>query len=208
MPISSIERIGIPNLRRVSDTVFSGATLEGRLDYLTKIKESGITSVVDFRAGAASALKNQCDSLGLSYLQFPLDHTLSIGAKSKGNVSRVVGSDFVKKMKDFFTVMNKGNAYIGCQYGIDRTNAGLCYNYFLNAANKKQVAPIILTWADSPNLKATINRLVRSIYKTAKNLTAEQKGILGINVAKQDIFKDLFKTKIGEMIYRNLRYIR
>lgn len=206
MIIGGVEQLGIPNLRRVSDTVFSGPTLEGKTLSLLKLKDAGISTIVDFRGDATAKLAQECQKLGMEYMQFPLDHTLSVGKKS--SLPRKVATDFVIKMKKFFEIMNKGNAYVGCNYGIDRTNVGLAYNYFLNPKAEASCPPIILTWADSPNVKGTINRLIRCIQKTVKSMSPEQKAMLSIKGNSLEIFQTVFKSKIGKMIYRNLRYIR
>lgn len=199
MPVSMFDVLSLPQARRISDTVFSGPTLEGNLQYLLKLKQAGIDTVVDFRGDATNLLSDECQKVGLKYFKFSLDHIFKSGKNE-------CTPQFVSGLKQFFDIMNRGRAYIGCQFGIHRTNAALAYNFFLNPQSKN--APNILPWHEGVSMKSTINMLVKMIRKSVKNMTEDQRQAINIFGSGKEIFNNVFKEKIGRLISQNMKYIR
>ena len=158
--------LGISQLRLLGAKTYSGETLEESPEKLKKLKELGIETVVDFREEAGDTYKKLCAQNGLEYFQFPLKHSASF------NVKEGVSDDFVKKMKRFFEIFNKGNAYMGCKWGIDRTNLALMMNYLVNP--EVHMIPTITAWGGESS-KNIINKNQKIIEKMCKSLTPEQK---------------------------------
>jgi hypothetical protein len=74
-------------------------------------------------------------------------------------------------------MVNKGQTYQGCHFGIDRTNLGLTLNYLLNPKATK--APKLLSW-DNYTVGNIVNRTTKSVKKIIKKLTPEQRKMLGL----------------------------
>ena len=180
--------MGIKNIRTVTPNIISGSTFEAlsTADF-TSLKKIGVDTIVDFRSDGSELLKNKCRTSGIGYLKFPLDNVLTLDnpkyfvkAEKSVDHKRHVTNDFINELKQYFQVMNKDNAYVGCYYGIDRTNMGLTLNYLLNP-KAYPAAPEILTWPGERK-KSTINKLTKIIKKILKSLTEEQRQSLGLSI--------------------------
>ncbi len=209
--VGKVINIGIKNLRQLGNGVISGATLEGRPQLLTKIKNAGIKTIVDFRSEATPLIQKECEQAGLKYFKFGLNHTIF------ENKPFTVAPDFAKKLKQFFEIMNHGDAFIGCQFGIDRTNSGILLNYFVNPQSAKFNVPSIIAGTmergNDLDIKIskhmpkclinTINKSIRKTLQCLKRMTPEQRAELGIPENSRERFEKLFKDKIGKLIRRN-----
>ena len=161
----SISKLGAKNLRRVGINCFSGATFEGSNINLNKIKDAGIKTIIDFRSEASKDFALECKNAGIEYKLFPLGHTKA-NPLSQIN-ENIVSEDFVKGLKEIIDTINEGNVYMGCRYGIDRTNLGLVLNYLLNP--KASTPPMILTWGDF-RTKSVINKTLKVARKMIKKI--------------------------------------
>ena len=104
--------------------------------------------------------------------------------------------------------MNRGHAYIGCQYGVHRTNAALVYNYVLNNPNGKSFAsPSIARINGDRDINNTINFLFRKVWKTLKVMSPEEKAELKILGDKSELFEKYILRKVGEL-KRNVKCFR
>ena len=179
----------IPQLRLLGAKTYSGETLENSPEKLKKLKELGINTVVDFREEAYGTYKNLCAQNGIEYFQFPLKHSANF------NVKDGVSDDFVKRMKRFFEICNEGNAYMGCKWGIDRTNLALMLNYLVNP--EVHMIPKIVTW-NGESLKNIINRNQKIIEKLCKSLTPVQKEKLELPSDQSYVMKRRAKNLINK----------
>jgi hypothetical protein len=116
-----------------------------------------------------------CKDLDIEYLRFPLDNTRNIPGRVRLGID--VTDDFVKNLKKYIDMVNKGQTYQGCHFGIDRTNLGLTLNYLLNPKATK--APKLLSW-DNYTVGNIVNRTTKSVKKIIKKLTPEQRKMLGL----------------------------
>ena len=107
-----------------------------------------------------------------------------------------ITSAFVDKLQRFFKMVNDGNVYMGCQFGIDRTNIGLFLNYLMNAEVKN--APTIITWPYERK-KAVANKNIRIVRKIIKHLTPEQRKQLGI----PEDYNCMLQIRIYEILDKN-----
>ncbi len=184
-----ITRLQIPNLRVLESNSISGSTFEKRsAEDLKKLKDSGIRAIIDFRSEAGCTFGKKCNELGMDYLNIPIEHSYNIfGGHKKGNLPTTVSDEFVEQLKQFFSLANKGNNYIGCNFGIDRTNIGLVYNYLLNMSATKP--PKLLSWGDFSH-QNVINRTIKQVKKTIKHLTPEQRETLNLPSNYEEILKE------------------
>ena len=165
----AISGYGISDLRDITPTIAAGPTLETKPKVLAILKDNGVTSIVDFRGGSQPLIENACSQTGLNYYNFDFNHTISSGRKT---IAQPL--NFIEQLKQFFRIMNKGHAYIGCQYGVHRTNAALVYNH-------------------------TINFLSRKVWKTIKAMTPSEKSFFNLTGSKEEIFFNIIKKKAGEL---------
>ena len=93
-------------------------------------------------------------------------------------------------------IYNKGNVYMGCNYGIDRTNLALTFNYLLNS--KTKTPPKILSW-DEYKPKNILNRTIKFTKKRIKKFTEIQKRILKL---PKDLH-DFIYPKINKLVHFN-----
>ena len=198
--ISEIKRLEIPNLRFLEKCCMSGPTLQDRpIRDILLLKKMGIRTIVDFREGAPKEYADFCKNNGLSYFNFPLDSIENINNdifyRRIEPQTYVAKPQLVDMLKKFFDTMKRGHAYVGCQYGIDRTNKGLAIDYFLGS-NKR--APRMLHWEDETQ-KAVVNRNVRIVEKIFHHLTPEQKTLLGLPF----VFRDILSRKMARFILEN-----
>jgi len=193
-----IKELNIPNYRMVNSTSISGGTFSNRsiLD-LSELKSCGIETIIDFRGEAQQSFADSCKRLGLNYFNFNLNNVINMTNPEyfipKKNERTMISDKFVSKLKVFFDLVNRGNAYIGCQFGVDRTNIGLVLNYLMNP--KTETAPTILTWPYEKK-KMIANKNIKVVKKIIKRLTPEQKQYLGI--------PEDYSSILQERIYRLL----
>ena len=201
--IQCLKALNILNLRILGLNTVSGSTFETRVPAdFEALRRIGVHSIVDFRADASEKIGNKCVAAGIQYKNFPLDNVLTLQNPNYFYLDKVgklrVTDKFVKELKNYFEIMDSENSYVGCQYGIDRTNVGLVLNFLLNP-KVKHGAPEILTWPGERR-KSVINRNTKVIKKILKALTDEQKQFLGLSLENNDytnrqILKLLQKNK-------------
>ena len=196
MRISEVmQKYGISDLREVSSTIVAGPTLETRPKLLPILKEQGITTIVDFRGGDQPLLRNVCEQNAINYRNFDFNHAISSGKKT---ISQPV--NFIDELKAFFGIMNKGNAYIGCEYGIHRTNAALVYNHILNNPDGTRfTTPQLSRLNGDGDINSIINFLSRKVWKTIKLMTAEEKNFFNLKGTKREVFEHFILKKVGEL---------
>ena len=186
----------IKNLRPVGNSCVSGATLEGNIKGLRQVKAAGIDTIVDFRSEASSIFEQTCKAEGIDYILFPLGHTRSGLSGKSAQIENIISDKYVEKLEKFIKAVNEKNVYMGCHYGIDRTNLGLVLNYLLNP---KATAPKIITWGDF-RTKSVINRTLKTARKIIKKMTPKQRQKLGLD----ENYNELFQQKINSLLALNL----
>ena len=191
LDFNTISTLNISNLRKLESGNLSGATFATKSpEELLKLRQAGIKRIVDFRSEGSSDFDKLCKELGFEYLRLPLDNTRAIPGRERAGI--VVTDDFVKSIKKFFEMTDKGLTYQGCHYGIDRTNLGLTLNYLINP-NAKRV-PRLLTWGDF-RFGNVVNRTIKTVKKIIKQLTPEQRQTL--NLPKN--FEEILNNRIYEL---------
>lgn len=190
-----INGYGVPNLRSVTSNIIAGPTLETRPHLLEVLKQNDITTIVDFRGGTQPLIENACQKTGLNYFNFDFNHTIS-----QGKGAMPAPKDFIDQLKQFFNVMNKGHAYVGCQYGIHRTNAALIFNNILNNADNQYPAPEILRRFGDKNINNMINFFVRKVWKTVRIMNPVERAAFNISgITPKEIWENTIKQKAIEL---------
>ena len=190
------------NRRTVGNTSIAGPTFSNKsMEELKALKDAGITDIVDFRAEATPEFSERCQHLGFNFTNFPLELMSNFSSSNifipNGNARTKVSDNFVKNLKNFFEIVNKGNVYMGCKYGVHRTNTGVLLNYLLNP--KQYPAPKMLN-IDGENKKTLINQTINGVMKIIRRLSPEQRAELQI---ANDFEKNIFPKKIGNLLAEN-----
>lgn len=175
-----VSKLGIGQLKRLDTKTFRGETLEGKPEILHKLKDFGFNTIVDFRVEAGEGYRQACEKAGLEYFKFPLSHTQNFASETK------INDEFVKNLKKLFEIFDNGNAYLACRWGIDRTNVGVILNYLLNPT--PHLVPEIVEWGSNTS-KSIINKNRKNAENILKNLTAEQKEVLGLGYDSKDTLR-------------------
>lgn len=180
--LNTLKNLGVENCRIVNKNCASGSTFADKPKYLRELKELGVQTIIDFRGEASSVYEEECRKNGFNYFNFNLNNVQNLTNPEyfihKKNNKFKVTDKFVQKLLDFFSLVNDGYVYMGCQYGIDRTNMALTLNYLMN--HQEETAPQILTWPYDKK-KAIANKNIKAVKKIIKHLSPEQKQVLGIN---------------------------
>ncbi len=202
--LNKIKELEIRNLRILNERAVSGGTFEHRPIFdLKALKSYGIESVIDFRSESGEKLIEACKREGLEYFRFPLDSVRERTSnryfiREKGKPV-IIRPEFITDLKKYFEIMNNSNCYVGCHYGIDRTNIGLLLNYFFNP-KYNEVPPKIKFWPGEFR-KNIINRNVKCIKKIFKSLTPEQKKELNI----PDNYEECIREKVSRLLRHNYK---
>ncbi len=203
LDLNKVRKLDVLNLRILGDETISGGTFARRPDAdLSVLKSSGIKNIVDFRSEAEASFNDKCGKLGLKYFAFPLDGVINFSNGNyfihKSDQKLVVKPNFVEKLQKYFDVVNSGSSYIGCHYGIDRTNIGVLLNYLLNPG-ANAITPEIKTWPGDSK-KSVLNKLLKVVNKIYKRLDETQKEQLKINNG----YDSEIKTKIVKVLVKNI----
>ena len=199
--IEALDKLYITNYRVVNSTSVSGATFSDRsIMDLMSLKEMGIDTIIDFRGEAMSDFAKICKKAGLKYYNFNLNNVNNMTNPEyfirEENERIKITQAFVEKLQKFFEMVNEGNVYMGCQFGIDRTNIGLFLNYLMNS--NVENAPTIITWPYERK-KAVANRNIRIVRNIIKHLTPEQRKQLGI----PEDYNVMLQIRIYEILDKN-----
>jgi len=150
---------------------------------------------VSFHSEASEKYKQKCKKAGLKYYNFPMEHSYKATSNNK-NEPLTVSDSFVENLKEFMQIFNKGNVYMGCNFGIDRTNLALTFNYLLNTKAKKP--PQILSW-DEYKPKNLLNRTIKFTKKRIKKFNDKQKKIVKL---PKDLHQVIY-PKIMQIVHFN-----
>ena len=193
---SLIKQLSIKNLRFHEKNSVSGGTLENNpIADFYKLKAAGISSIVSFHSEAGEIYKEKCKKAGLKYFNFPMEHSYKVSS-GKTNDPLVVSDVFVNNLNDFMQIFNQGNVYMGCNFGIDRTNLALTFNYLLNP--KAETPPQIISWEEYKP-KNLLNRTIKFTKKRIKKFNTEQKRKIKLPTNLHDVIY----PKIRNLIHFN-----
>ncbi len=186
-------------VRQVSDNIYAGETLATKPESVfEELSYSGIETIIDLRSLEEDTFeyKEKCAANGIEYVSVPLTKVLDdrkdgIFDYQKGTVR----DDFVNDLATLLKYTRKGNLYLGCQYGVDRTNFALCCDYIFNY-DLEHTPPVIYptNYAKRNTIK---NKNLDLIRKIIKKLTPEQREKLHL----PDNFEEtILKKRIKDII--------
>jgi tyrosine-protein phosphatase SIW14 len=101
---------GVPNAGKVTDHLYRGA--QPRLSYLGALKKLGVTVIIDLRAEAPQAAREEqslAESAGIRFFHIPI-----------GGFSNPTNSDLIQ----FFQILSdsaRQTVFVHCEFGRDRT---------------------------------------------------------------------------------------
>ena len=155
-----INDLNLQNLRSVNGSIYRGAMLHNdELHKVGKLHEAGIRTIIPIGNGF-SELKKECEKFSIDYV--PIDFDLnerafktidSVKISAERFARYVVGSDekavqkqvkfevnlwkkisrnFINKFTNYIQAMQKGNVYMGCDYGTYNTSTALMFDYLFN----------------------------------------------------------------------------
>ena len=186
-------------VRQVSNNIYAGETLATKPDsFFTKLSYSGIETIMDLRSLEKDTLeyKEKCETNGIEYVSVPLTKVLDdkkdgIFEYKKGTVR----DDFVDDLATLLKYTRKGNLYLGCQYGVDRTNFALCCDYIFNY-DLEHNPPVIYptNYAKRNTIK---NKNLDLIRKIIKKFTPEQREKLHL---PDDFEETILKKRIKDIV--------
>lgn len=120
--IAKLAELGIRNLHEVFGRGVRGETLARGFcsdEALARVREAGITKVVDLRTADHNArLSARCAAVGLGYDHIPIDASSTSPDVLLAGLSRL------------FEIVDDGGFYISCQQGLHRTDIAFALYYF------------------------------------------------------------------------------
>ena len=196
-----MHELNILNFRTVNSTSVSGGTFSVRSDIdLKSLKDAGIKTIVDFRGEATKDFANRCKDLNIKYFHFNLNNVINMTNPEyfirEDNERIKISSKFIEKLQEFFELVKEGNVYMGCQFGIDRTNIALFMNYLMNS--KVENAPTVLTWPYEKK-KMVANKNIKIVKKIIKRMTPEQRKQLNI----PEEYHPMLQERIYKLLVKN-----
>lgn len=192
---------GLKNIVRFVDKdVTAGETLANADNPLFKlISDLGTKIVIDLREFDKS-YQEKCQNHGINYVSVPFTHVLSERKDSIFDYENngKVHDKFVNQIALLIENTKKGNAYLGCQYGVDRTNFALVLEYIFNY-NSTHKAPKIFP-SNYTTRNALLNKNINLVKKIIKRLSDSQRKILNL----PDNFDDvILPQRIGAIVKEN-----
>lgn len=169
-------KLGIPNLRKVSENGVRGESLSKKSNkpFMEKMTALGITTILDLRTTDHSdRFGTFCRLNGLEYFHFPID-------KAQTDCRIII--DNLPKMID---LINNSRFYIACAQGLHRTDIALALSYVFD--RKKEVPPVMYGHIRENRLREEdIAQRLNSVFQ---NLQPEDLVKLGLEGFTPEEFK-------------------
>lgn len=189
-------------VRYVDNNITAGETLAHRdNNFFKQLFNWGVKTIIDLRE-FDKIYQKKCKDNGIQYISVPLAHVLK--GKKDGifdyvNNNRIKES-FVDEIKTLLNYTKKGNAYLDCQYGVDRTNFALVLDYMLNYDSTHRVPKIFPSNYATRN--ALRNKNINLVKKIIKKLSQEQRKKLNI---PDDFEETILYRRIGQIVKQNYK---
>ena len=192
---------GLKNIVRFVDKdITAGETLAtGDNSFFKFISNLGTKIVIDLREFDKN-YQEKCQKNGIKYVSLPFTHVLRerkdliFDYENNGKVQ----DNFVKQIVTLVENFKLGNAYLGCQYGVDRTNFALVLEYIFNY-NSTHKAPKIFP-SNYTTRNALLNKNINLVKKIIKRLSSEQREILNL---PEEFDEVILPQRIGAIVKEN-----
>lgn len=190
-------------VRKVDHNLYAGETLADKPSSVFEyIARAGINTVIDLRSPDeedAIEYEEKCKASGIEYTSNPLSCILD---SPKSGIfdykTNSVRDDFVDNLANLIEKTRRGNVYLGCQHGVDRTNFALVVDYIFNYDTTHNPPVIYPTNYASRN--AIKNKNLDLIRKIIKKLSPEQRKKLNL----PDNFEEtILKCRVKDIIEAN-----
>ena len=156
--------LGLPNSRTLQNGIFRGAMIKpDELEKVGKLHEVGIRIIIPIGSGFLS-LQDECAKFGIEYLPiefkreekaFKNFNDVKKGAEkfaryianfNEEDVEKYMETDiriwkkssraFIDNFTDYIQAMQKGNVYMGCEFGTYNTDTAVMFDYLFNPKMK------------------------------------------------------------------------
>lgn len=205
LDIARLKLLGIKHFRLIDSNSIRGVTLANqKTSLLTELKECGIRTIVDLRAegGDDSKYAETCRENGLDYVNFKLKINMPIFnlplSSKLSTIERQQEIDaFIKRLPDFFKIMDEGKYYMACLLGLHRTDLAVVLNYLVNPNEPK--TPPILSHMYMKEESNFTNKYIGAMKNLLKNIKPEHKQYLGL----PEDFNSIFDVRILKLRLMN-----
>lgn len=192
-----METLPLYNVKPIYSTnCYRGSTPNSNLDSIDILKQAGVKYIIDLQG--YDRVRDDCEKKGMGYHRIPVAEDLSemSAFKSKATVERDImrwacmypskaalesskatavkswekdKNEYIEKFVKMINLLQEGNVYIGCEYGISRTNNAMLLNYLFNPKADK-----------TPSCRTKFNnQYMHNIVAFYENLTPEHKAQMG-----------------------------
>ena len=174
--INRLKGLDIPHFRLIDSKSVRGMCLAKKNPQIfTELVESGINTIIDLRKEGSneSNYAKNCWENGLENMGF---FNLPNTKKESSAEFKIMMNDFVKQLKYFFYLMDKGGVYMGCLLGLHRTDLAVCMNYLLNP-EEPQTPPTLshMFYKDEQTYRLNKKSFKKLIRKASRILRSTQK---------------------------------
>lgn len=187
--IINILKNKITNFELISENSARGESLSSKTNrkFIKFVKKMGVKTVVDLRAKFGSAKYPElCQKNGIKYFNIPID------------ANSVPDEEIIKKLPEFFDVMNNNKFYISCAQGLHRTDIALSLNYLFNP--KAQQVPKLVGHIRGNTVK--VDDIFARTNSLLKKFTPEDKA----KMAWDEAFEANFKTRKKMLVSAQMGY--
>lgn len=191
---SLIKNLPLRNVEKISETSYRGSSAIRNLDSLKILKQAGIQRIIDL--AGFKGLNEACNKEGLEYFNYSIEENVNYFFKdslfkSKDEIisenidlykniyncpSNIVENEINSSLKyqrkrveqfvDFISTLQKEYAYIGCEYGLTRTDIALALSSLFNPKHDfKRNDALMYNYDD----------VIMNAEKLYHNLTSEDK---------------------------------
>ena len=156
--------LGLPNSRTLQNGIFRGAMIKpDELEKVGKLHEAGIRIIIPIGSGY-SELKDECEKFEIEYKPINFndncDAFVNINKVKRASeeyarvilkydekdIARYVKNSisawnensrkYINNFTDYISTMQKGNVYMGCEYGRYNTDTAVMFDYLFNPKMK------------------------------------------------------------------------
>lgn len=176
LPLSNLRNIS--NILRYTPNIYRGSTLYDSPDWvLEKLKEAGIKTVINL-GDYGQIYKEKIEKAGFEYVDFDISHIRCSYVDDKCKKDKLIR---------FIKTMQKEYAYMGCECGTYKTDAGVYFNNLFNPKVKGYCKIY------SPESVSDIPEIANSLYQI---MTPEDKESIGWTAD----FEEKFKEKLAKLL--------
>ena len=214
-----MKTVPLHNIKPIFSTgCYRGSTPNSNIESIKTLQKAGVKHIIDLQG--YSRVQAACEENGMDYLHIPIAEDLSemSAFKSKRDVefgvmqwsaystkeqiqkSKEVAvsrwekdkSEYIDKFVKMINLLQEDNTYIGCEFGISRTNNAMLLNHLFNPKASK-----------SPSCITKFNKqYLRNIASLYESLTPENKSQMGWTKE----FDESFMPRLKKLQHSNIEF--